>query len=216
MPPLAPPWLVSAGQPARFGPAVLARRQGEAVARDARAVVAALAPAAAVAREAVPAAVPPRESTWARVAVFAAKAPLTAVVMAVAAEVGFAAASSAKAVVARAAPEVAWALVVVRVPQPSGARLPAAVIPRPEPRPLGQPETPSRPTPVRGRSAKSRCGPGRAAQPTPPHAWQTNRPAIGEPAPGGCWASDSARVLLTTRAHRSRPLWPAHLWTEIM
>jgi hypothetical protein len=216
MPPLAPPWLASAGQLARFGPAVLARRRDEAVARDARAVAAALAPVA-VAREGVPAAVPPpRESTLAQVAVCAAKAPLTALVMAVAAEVGFAAASSAKAVVARAAPEVAWALVVVRVPQPSGARLPAAVIPRPEPRPLGQPETPSRPTPVRGRSAKSRCGPGRAAQPTPPHAWQTNRPAIGEPAPGGCWTSDSAPVLLTNRARRSRPLWPAHLWTEIM
>jgi hypothetical protein len=80
--PQVPPWLASAGQPARFGPAVLARRRDEAVARDAREVAAALAPVAE-AREAVPAAAPPRVSTLARVAVFAAEAPLTAVVMAV-------------------------------------------------------------------------------------------------------------------------------------
>jgi hypothetical protein len=91
MSPQAPLWLASAGQSA-FGPAVLARRRDEAAARDAREVAAALVPVAE-AREAVPPAAPPRVSTLTRLAVFAVEAPLTAVVMAVPAEVGFAATS---------------------------------------------------------------------------------------------------------------------------
>ena len=76
MSPQAPPWWAS-GQPARFGPAVLARRHDEAVARDAR-EAAALAPVAE-AREAVPAAAQPRVSTLARAAAAVAEEPLTAV-----------------------------------------------------------------------------------------------------------------------------------------
>ena len=61
MSPQAPPWWAS-GQPARFGPAVLARRHDEAVARDAR-----------------EAAAQPRVSTLARAAAAVAEEPLTAV-----------------------------------------------------------------------------------------------------------------------------------------
>jgi hypothetical protein len=74
--PLAPPWLAS-GPPARFGPAVLARRRDEAVARDARAVAAVLAPVAE-AQEVVLAAAPPRVAAAA-----VAEEPLAAVVVAV-------------------------------------------------------------------------------------------------------------------------------------
>jgi hypothetical protein len=81
MPPLAPPWL-ALGPPARFGPAVLARRQDEAVARGAREVAAVPAPVAE-AREAVPAAVPPGVSTLSRAAAPAAEVLLAAVVMVV-------------------------------------------------------------------------------------------------------------------------------------
>ena len=211
------PALISSGvrQPARFGPAVLAGRPHEAVARGARAVAVAVVPApVAEAREAVPAAVLPQVSTLSRAAAPVPEASRTAVAMEVPAPVGFAAASSAKLVAALLALDLARAVVAVKVRQRSAARVPAAVMARPELRPLGQPETPSRPTPVLRRSAMSRCQSGRAAQPTPSHEWQANRPAIDEPAPDGCWASDFARVPLATRVRSSWPRGPDHPWTE--